>query len=258
MRIVRLAAAALFLSCAACQTDEPAFIEVPPAEALWDRAQRELEGVSVLGLFDWIDYEKAIETLQAINDNYPYSDYAIRAELAIADAYFENEKFEEALTYYRDFPELHPGHPRVDYALWRAALCHESQVLDPGRDQSATRDALVFLDRLLLEHPRSEYGVEAEELWRELQTTLAQSVQDIADFYYSREEYEAAAERYRALLNDFPGLGLDAPVLYRLGECYAELRRLDEADRIFRTLIAHYAESEYAFLARKRLATDLP
>ena len=146
----------------------------------------------------------------------------------------------------------------MPYTLWRSALCHQRQVLDPGRDQSATRNAIEFLDRLLLEHPRSEYGVEAETMWRELKTTLAESVQAIADFYYSREEYEAAAERYRALLDEYPGLGLDAAVLYRLGECYAALQRRDEADRIFRTLVAHYGDSEYAYLARRELATDMP
>lgn len=259
MRSVRIAFfVLLLLAGAGCKSAEPAFVQVAPADELWERAQEQLTGTSVLGLFDWIDYEGAIETLQSISDNYPYSDFAIRADLAIADAYFENDQYEEALTYYRDFPELHPNHPRVDYAIWRAALCHQRRVLEPRRDQSNTRDALNYLDQLLLSHPRSEHGIEAEAMWRELQTTLAESERAIADFYYSREEYEAAAERYRALLDDYPGLGLDPPVLFRLGECYAALRRTDEADRIFRTLVTHYAETKYAYQARKRLVSDLP
>ena len=72
-----------------------------------------------------------------------------------------------------------------------------------------------------------------------------------------REEYEAAAERYRALLNDHPGLGLDDRVLFKLGDCYEALRRTDEADRIFRTLVVHYQKSRYAFEAKKRLAANL-
>ncbi|MEM7316581.1 MAG: B12-binding domain-containing protein, partial [Planctomycetota bacterium] len=42
------------------------------------------------------------------------------------------------------------------------ALCHERRRLEPSRDQGATRDALVFLDRLLMQYPFSEYAVEAE------------------------------------------------------------------------------------------------
>ena len=248
----------MLAACLACQSDDALFEEVPPAEELWAAAKQQLAGTSILGVYTYVDYDEAIETFQSIVDNYPYSDYAIRSELQIADAYFENEKYEEALSYYRDFADLHPQHPKVPYTLWRAALCHQRRVLESGRDQSATREAIVFLDRLLVQHPRSDYTVRAETRWRELQTTLAENVEGIADFYFSRGEYEAAAERYRALLNEYPGLGLDARVLYRLGKCYAALQRQDEADRIFRTLVAQYADSEYAYLARQQLATNLP
>jgi outer membrane protein assembly factor BamD len=259
LRNVRIAAVAMaLLVSASCQTDDALFEDVPPADELWSEAQSELEGFSVLGLYRYVDYDVAIEKLQSIVDNYPSSEYAVRAELAIADAYFASDKYEEALSYYRDFSDLHPQHPQVPYTIWRAALCHQRRVLDPGRDQGATRDALVFLDRLLLQHPHSAYSEEAEEMWRDLQTTLAESVEGIADFYFDRGEYEAAAERYRALLNEYPGLGLDARVLFKLGESYGELRRTDEADRIYRTLTAHYADTEYAVRARARLATNLP
>lgn len=256
---IRIAAAATALGVLlSCQSDDALFEEVPPAEELWEQAQAELEGFSVLGVYTYVDYDEAIEKFQSIVDNYPYSDYAVRAELEIADAYFEGEKYDEALSYYRDFADLHPQHPRVPYTLWQAALCHERRVLEPSRDQAATREAIVFLDRLLLQHPHSEFSERAEVLWRELQTRLAENVEGIADFYFERGEYEAAAERYRALLNEYPGLGLDARVLFRLGESYAALRRLDEADRIFRTLVTQYADSEFAYRARQQLAVEAP
>lgn len=259
MRWSNIALAAFALcAVAACKSEEPLFAEVPPAEELWADGLRTLQGRSILGVYQWVDYDEAIEIFQSIVDNYPYSDYAVRAELKIADAYFENEKYEEALSYYRDFSDLHPQHEKVPYTIWRAALCHQRRVLAPNRDQAATRDALKFLDRLLLQHPHSEYTERAEAMWRDLQTRLAESVEGVADFYFQRAEYEAASERYRALLNEYPGLGLDARVLFKLGRSYAELRRTDEADRIFRTLVAHYGDTEYAWRARKRLARNLP
>lgn len=244
--------------CLACQsTPDVAFEEVRPADELFAEGEAVLEGRWVLGVYRRVDYLKAIEIFQSIIDNYPYSEYAVEAELKIADAYFADKKYEEALSYYRDFSDLHPEHEAVPYSIYRSALCHETQVESKQRDQTSTRSALLFLDRLLVRYPHSEEAREAEPMWRELQVLLAENEEQVADFYRSREEYEAAAERYRALLNDHPGLGLDARVLYKLGDCYAALRRTDEADRIFRTLVVHYRDSRFAFEARQRLAQNL-
>jgi outer membrane protein assembly factor BamD len=238
----------------ACRSPEPVFEEVRPAEELYAQGLEELEGTSILGLFTYVNYSKAIEIFQSIIDNYPYSEHAVDAELQIADAYFAEGKYEEALSYYRDFGELHPQHEKVAYTVYQSALCHQHQMKSVNRDQTATRKAVGVLDRLLVNHPHSEYAREAEPLWRELQVRLAEHVEGIADFYMSSDEYESAAERFRSLLNEYPGLGLDSRVLFKLGRCYEALNRLDEADRIYRTIVAHYGESHYAYRAKKRIA----
>jgi outer membrane protein assembly factor BamD len=248
----------LLAACVAtgCRSPEPAFEEVPPAEALYEKGLDEREGIPILGLFTYVNYSRVIEIFQSIIDNYPYSDHAVDAELQIADAYFAEGKYEEALSYYRDFGELHPQHEKVAYTVYQSALCHQRQMRRVNRDQTATRKAVTVLDQLLVNHPHSEYAREAEPLWRELQVRLAEHVEGIADFYMLREEYESAAERFRSLLNEYPGLGLDSRVLFKLARCYEALNRLDEADRIYRTIVAHYGESHYAYRAKKRIAAS--
>ena len=185
----RLSVLALLLAlglATACAKPPPSFEEVPPAEELYAKGQKILEGERWLGIIPHTDYTEAIETFQAIIDNYPYSDYAIQAELAIADAYFQDEKYEEALSYYRDFGDLHPQHEKVPYTLFQAALCHERRKRSANRDQTPTRDALVFLDQLLSKYPHSTQATEAEALWRDLRLLLAEQVRVIAEFYMKR------------------------------------------------------------------------
>ena len=241
----------------ACATPEPAFEDVAPAEDLFAQGIEEVQGWNILGIYRWANYDKAIEKFQSIIDNYPYSDYAVKAELKIADAYFEDARYEESLSYYRDFADLHPTHEQVPFAVFRSAQCHHRQVRSTNRDQAPTREAIAFLDRLLVTYPHSPYAEEAEPLWRELQIHLAESVEGVADFYRGREEFEAAAERYRLLLNEYPGLGLDDRVLFKLAECYDELNRVDESDRILRTIVAHYGDGRYAYLAKQKIAASL-
>lgn len=226
-----------------------------PADELYAEGEAILEGRKLVGVIPWTNYDEAIETFQAIIDNYPYSEYAVKAELAIADAYFEDGRYEEALSYYRDFIDLHPQHEKVPYSLFRAAMCHAHRVRSPNRDQTPTREALQFLDQLLANYPHSQYASEAEEKWRELRTSLAEQVALIGDFYMDRGEYESAAERFRSLLNEYPGLGLDAETLYKLGVCYAEMNRREEAESIFQAIVQNYAGSGIAQDAADRIAS---
>jgi outer membrane protein assembly factor BamD len=246
--------AGFLLLSAACARPPPTFEDVPPADELFQQGLEILEGRRVLGLFPTVDYSEAIETFQAIIDNYPYSDYAVLAELRIADSYFADEKYEEALSYYRDFADLHPQHEKVPYTIFRSVLCHERRLSSAIRDQTHTRDALVHLDRLLAKYPHSEYAAEAEVMWRDLRTRLGVQIRSIADFYLAQHEFEAAAERYRSLLNQYPGLGLDAEALYKLGVCYEEMNRQDEAALIFQSVVQYYGESSVAEAAEERLA----
>ncbi len=246
-----LALAALCLACG--KTADPAFVDPDPADVLYARGMETLEGELYLGFIPRVDYETAIATFQTIIDNYPYSEYAVLAELRIADAYFDDAQYEEALSYYRDFGDLHPQNEKVPYTIYRSALCHERRVRSVNRDQTATREALTYLDRLLASYPYSEYAREGEVLWRELRRKLAEQVMGIGDFYRRRGEYEAAAERYRSLLSEYPGLGLDAHSLYNLGLCYEAMNRHAEADRLYQAIVQNYRGSDVALAAEDRL-----
>lgn len=255
MRACSVVAVLALIVAIGCSKDAPTFEEVVPAEELWAKGQKALEERTILWVIPRVDYATAIETFQTIIDNYPYSEYAVLAELMIADSYFEQHKYEEALSYYRDFSDLHPQNEKVPYSIFRSALCHQRRIKSPNRDQTATRDALLYLDRLISKYPHSEYTLEAEELWREMRLQLARQIMGIADFYRKRDEYEAAATRYRSLLNEYPGLGLDANALFQLGVCYREMDRGDEAERIFQAIVQNYYDSDVARDAERMIAS---
>lgn len=244
--------AALLSGCASTKTST--FEDVKPADELYADGLELLEGRRILGLFTLVNYDSAIERFQAIVDNYPYSEFEERAQLKIADSYFADDRFEEALAYYQDFADLHPQHPRIAYTLLRAAQCHYNQIESFERDQGSTVEATAALEKLMHDYPYSEETRVGEEMMVKLRTRLALNMLHIADFYVERTHWQSAAARYRRVLDEYPGLGLDARALFRLGLCLENMRREDEALRLYHVVVENYSATASARRARSRIA----
>jgi len=252
---VALLLAVLLGIIAGCKSDVPDFEDVPPADELYAEGLKILAGEDRRWLFFLPpNYDKAIETFQSIIDNYPYSEFETKAQLKIADAYYDDERWDEALSYYRDFADLHPQHERVPYTILRSALCHYNQVEAVNRDQTSTHESIRYLDLLLKSYPYSSEAREAEVLLLELRTLLALNTMKIGDFYLDRTQWPSAAARYRIVLNEYPGLGLDADALYKLGYCYENMRRRDEALRLYHVVLENYRGTRAARNAAARIA----
>lgn len=249
-----LSVSLVLIVAGACAKKVPIFEEIKPADQLYAEGLEILEGRRILWMFTLVSYDAAIDTFQSIIDNYPYSQYEQKALLKIADAYFSDHRYDEALAYYQDFADLHPTHEQVPYTLLRAAQCHFNQIASIDRDQTSTHLATKALELLIRKHPYAKETREGEEMLIQLRTRLALNMLRIADFYLVRTHWQSAAVRYRRVLDEFPGLGLDAQALFRLGVCLENLRRNDEALRLYHVVVENYADSDAAKRSRARIA----
>src|SRR5207253_2423727 len=67
---------------------------------------------------------EATRFFEYVRNNFPYSQYAALAQLAIADMAFDRDDWTQAATLYQDFVKSHPSHPKADYASFRAGMAH--------------------------------------------------------------------------------------------------------------------------------------
>ena len=77
---------------------------------------------------------------------------------------------------------------------------------------------------------------------------------EIGDFYLVRTQFQSAANRYRGVINDYPGLGLDSEALYKLAVCYEHMKRTDEALRLYHVVLENFSDSPYAEQADERIS----
>jgi len=239
---------------ASCSTGSSGFEDIAPADELYAEGLELMKGRRVLGIYTWINYGQAREPFQAIIDNYPYSEYETEAQIKIADSYFAESNYDEALSYYRGFGDLHPQHPKVPYTVLRSALCYYNQIESIDRDQTATREALKYLELLSTQYPYDEATEEGEVILHHLRTRLADNMMEVGDFYLERTQYQSAATRYRRVLDDYPGLGNDGEALFKLGLCYEKMKRIDEALRLYHVVLENFSNSRDAERAAERIA----
>lgn len=160
--------------------------------------------------YDKKNYEYAIEKLSMFKSKFPYSQYAIEAELLIANSYFELAKYEEAATEYSQFIKLHPKNPNLPFVMYRIGECFWK--LAPttiDREQEFTTKALEEWTKLTTTFPDTSYTIKAQEMIKVGRKRLAQHIQFIARFYCKQKIYHACLYRYLELIekyNEFPEL----------------------------------------------------
>ena len=153
--------------------------------------------------FEDEDYYDALKAFNTLKERYPYSRYAILAELKVADAHFHREEYPEAISAYEDFVQLHPKNEAIPYVLYQIGACYFGQTLSKDRDQSSTRLAILSFERLLKEYPDSAYASEATKKIGSCRKLLAEHELYVARFYYKSKHYGAALTRFEGVLTSY-------------------------------------------------------
>jgi outer membrane protein assembly factor BamD len=150
-------------------------------------------------------YQVAIEKLRAIKNKFPYSSYAIDAQIRIADVYFMQDSFEDAAAAYESFRDLHPSHPKTEYAMFRIGISYFKDM--PGtvaRDMASAQKSLEAYEEFLKKYPNSAQAPEARADVSKIRDQLAQKQMYIGDFYLHHKAYPAARHRYEQVLALYP------------------------------------------------------
>lgn len=155
--------------------------------------------------YDHEYYEHAITRLGEFKTRFPYSRFAVEAELLIANSHYELGQYPEAAAAYSLFAKLHPSHPKVDFAIYREGLSFwEDAPKEIDREQEYTSQAIAAWQKLLERYPSSKYTKEVKKLSSQGQRRIAESIAFVGRFYCKLEIYHACAYRYQELAEKYP------------------------------------------------------
>lgn len=178
--------------------------------------------------YDNGSFSDAIKDFEQLKDWYPFSKYAILAELKIADAHYQLAQYAEAILGYEEFEQLHPRNEAIPYVIYQIGRCYYDQIDTIDRDQTPAQKALEVFRRLVRQYPDDPYAAQS-------QTHIAKCLQNLAghefyvgQFYYRGKHYPAALKRFMAVVSDYPDVGIHYQALKYIALCESLAARTAE------------------------------
>jgi outer membrane protein assembly factor BamD len=190
----------------------------------------------------WSDARKRLEAVEA---RYPFGTYAQQALIDQAYVNWKDEEPEQALAAIDRFQQQYPNHPGTDYMLYLkgmitftppSAAFTEITRQDPSeRDPKGLRESYEAFRELINRYPDSRYATDARQRMTWLVNTLAQNEVHVAQYYFERGAYVAAANRAQTVVTDFQGVPASEKALYIMFRSYDKLgldQLRDDAKRV--------------------------
>ena len=213
----------------------------------------------------------AISNLQLLESQFPFGKYAEQGQLELIYAQYKSGDYESSIASADRFIRLHPQHPNVDYAFYVKGLSEISQTggffdsflpTDSSmRDIGDARGAFTTLTELLSRFPESPYAADARKRLVSLRNRLARAEIHVANYYFTRGAYLAAANRGRFVVENFQQSPAVPDGLAVMAQAYYLLEMKELADNSVEVLVANYPEhpsldSNGQFDFERRLLAD--
>ena len=223
--VYKLACLVLVFFISSCGT-------VSEKERFSSSSERDMELVAKKYL-DSGSYTLASEFYATLNRTYPYAKDNQQNRVYGIYSYVMDQNYEKAISDATYFEKLHPNSKYIAwvrfldaYAQFKLNRKWIQDVVHPDRamnDISNLDKAYYKAGLVISYYPKTKYAKAAAELQHRINSILAKEELDVANFYFGREAYIAAARRASSLIKKFPSSCEVPPALNVLQKSYANL-----------------------------------
>ena len=228
----------LLAGCGGDSKDKNADVTTPPApvEDLYNN------GIDALNASR---YASANDQFNLVEQNYPYSTWAVKAQLMQGYTQYLQNNYTDAIGTLDRYIQLHPTGNDVAYAYYLRALCYYEQIADIQRDQHGTEIAMNALQEVVNRFPDSAYARDARLKIDLCRDHLAGKEMEIGRWYENQHLYEAAIGRFQRVVDDYQTTNHVPEALHRLTEIYLILGLRDQARKTASVLAYNYPGSSW-------------
>jgi outer membrane protein assembly factor BamD len=176
------------------------------------------------------DWAQVTSLVDEYKNRYPYSKYIKEAELMQADSYYQLQKYPETISVYENFIKRNPSDTNVGLADYRIAKSFDAQAPNNvDRDQSNSQKALEKYTEFIARFSNSnkDWLADSTDRKNSLEHRIANHDLFVAEFYWSRDDYAAALNRYLKIIKNYPNqIELVKNSRQKASNCYLKLSEM--------------------------------
>jgi outer membrane protein assembly factor BamD len=224
------------MGCSLFNKDDD-YVPEDPADMLYN------EGLYLLN--NKQDYKAAAQKFDQVDRENPYSDWARKALLMSAYAYYQAEDYDDCVNSAERYVTLHPGSSDAAYAQYLIGASYYDQILDVSRDQTRADKAIDALQEVVRKYPTSEYAISAKKKIDMARDQLAGKEMDVGRFYLKKRDFIGAINRFKVVVTQYQTTRHVEEALMRLSEAYVSLGIMDEAQTAAAVLGHNFPDSPW-------------
>ena len=176
---------------------------------------------------------------------YPQSDWAPRASLMAAYAYWTQNYFSNSVDELNRFIKLYPKNKNLDYAYYLLAMNYYDSIVDEKKDLRPLLRAKEYFNLIIQNYPETDYALDGKYKLELIDEILAAKEMYIARHYIKKKKWIAAINRLKFVITNYDTSIYVEEALHRLVEVYYIIGLENEAKKYAQTLGYNYLSSEW-------------
>ena len=176
---------------------------------------------------------------------FPQSDWAPKAALMAAYAYYSQDYYGDAIAELERFIRVYPLDKNLDYAYYLLGICFYEQIVDEKKDTQSLIKSKEIFKLIEKKYPQSDYATDVNFKLNLIDDILASKEMYIGRYYFDKKKWIPAINRFKTIIEKYETTVYTEEALHRLVEVHYTLGLKEEARKYAKLLGYNFQSSKW-------------
>ena len=176
---------------------------------------------------------------------YPQSEWAPKAALMAAYAYYSQDYYFDAEYELNRFLKVYPNEKNIPYAHYLLGMVYYEKIVDEKKDLEPLVMAEKKFKFIQKNYPNTDFALDSSYKLDLIEDYLASKEMYIGVHYINKKKWIAAINRFKNVVNNYEETAFIDEALHRLVEIHYRIGLIEESQKYASLLGYNYKSSEW-------------